>query len=157
MARYEILKIYKGDFILSLGRPHLLLVGVENNDELFLEKFLWMEDLTGKHVHEGEKSRSVRMQGVFDNIEEFMTYQGLEETENKLYLQTIQEQEKNKNATEKPAKVPLKETTKTAFLLHMKVKAPKELDWIAQHTESQNLKYDISRYQELEIKSEPFK
>ncbi|MEL7225335.1 MAG: hypothetical protein AAGL17_10815, partial [Cyanobacteria bacterium J06576_12] len=90
----EIIEYYTGDFITVLGRPHLLLVGYEEGQTLVCEKYILFEELNGSHTLMGEKIIAPKIEGAFDDLEEFMKNQGLEHAKSVIFIEAYKEAEK---------------------------------------------------------------
>ncbi|MEL7220437.1 MAG: hypothetical protein AAGJ93_03900 [Bacteroidota bacterium] len=150
----EIIEYYTGDFITVLGRPHLLLVGYEEGQTLVCEKYILFEELNGSHTLMGEKIIAPKIEGAFDDLEEFMKNQGLEHAKSVIFIEAYKEAEKRNDGISMNFAlrgITLRKTTQTSFLLYFKQKAVSQLDWVVKNTDSEKLKSIIEFYKSITV------
>lgn len=147
----EIIKYYFGDFVTRLGRPHLVLVGQEFENELICEKLVLFEELNGTHSHIGQVVKAPKIQGHFDNIDSFMENQGLEQAKSIIYLESTKENQLSNNIF-----VNLRETNQTSFLFYLKSRSEEQLNWIENSTRSAKLKELVNFYKAVQITKEKY-
>lgn len=149
----EIIKYYIGDFLNPLGRPHLVLVGQEFEDKMICEKFILFEETNGKHTHIGEIVTSPIVPNLCDNLDHLMKSYGLEHAKSIIYLEAFKEIDEDRliEMHSKIKEVTLQETTQSDFILYMKFKSIKQLNWIQKATKSNKLKEIIKLYKSFQI------
>jgi hypothetical protein len=155
----EIIEYYFGDFVTSLGKPSLLLVGIEENNEMSCEKYIIFEELNETYSHLGENVTSPKIDGLTDSLQEFMQNQGLEHSRSIISLEAYKEAEKqNSNAFHFGFReINLRPTNQTAFLMHMNRKDTSQLNWIEKNTKSDKLKGLIRLHQTIKLNTKVYK
>jgi hypothetical protein len=154
----ETIEYYFGDFVTALGRPHLVLVGYEDAENLHCEKYILFEELDGRHSNIGEKVNSPKIEGVIDNLPDFIENQGLEYAKSIIYLEACKEAEKKKTADLSYGlrDFTLRKANQTSFLMYMKSKSESQLNWISNNTNSDRLKELIKLYKSINITHNKF-
>lgn len=154
----ETIEYYYGDFVTSLGRPHLVLVGYEDEKNLHCEKYILFEGLDGKYTHIGEKINSQKIEGIMDNLTDFIENQGLEHAKSIIYLEAYKTTEKKKTSDlcYGLKDITLRKANQTSFLMHLKSKSGSQLNWISNNTSSSKLKELIKLYQSINITHKKF-
>ena len=154
----EIIEYYFGDFVTALGRPHLVLVGYEDAENLHCEKYILFEELDGRHSHIGEKVNSPIIKGVIDNLTDFIEVQGLEHAKGLIYLEAYKEAENKKtpDLSYGLRNITLRRANQTSFLMYMKSKSETQLNWINNNTNSEKLKELIKLYKSINITHNKF-
>ncbi|NRD24905.1 hypothetical protein HNV10_16745 [Winogradskyella litoriviva] len=117
----EIIEYYFGDFVTPLGKPNLILVGIEEENGMSCEKYIIFEELNGNCSHIGENVTSPKIEGLSDSLQEFMQNQGFEHSKSIISLEAYKEAEKqNSNAFHFGFReINLRPTNQTAFLMHI--------------------------------------
>jgi hypothetical protein len=154
----ETIEYYFGDFVTALGRPHLVLVGYEDAENLHCEKYILFEKLDGRHTHIGEKVNSPKIEGVIDNLPDFIENQGLEHAKSIIYLEAYKEADKKKtpDLSYGLRDITLRKANQTSFLMYMKSKSESQLNWISNNTNSDKLKELIKLYKSINITHNKF-
>lgn len=155
---YEIIEFYFGDFVTALGRPHLILVGYEDNENLHCENYILFEEFDGKFTHIGEKVHSPKLEGVIVDLTDFMENQGLEHAKSIIYLEAFKEAEKKKvpDLSYGLREIKLRKANQTSYLMYVKSKSESQLKWISDNTNSEKLKELIKLYKSINITHNKF-
>jgi hypothetical protein len=146
----EIIEYYFGDIITPLGRPLLLIIGQEFDDKIRCEKFIFFEEITGKHYRLGEEITSSIIANTDFNLESFLKFEGLEDAKNIIYREAYTQNNKIPISKNKIKKINLRKSNQNAFLLYMKRKSVSQLNWIQNNTQSQKLQEIIGLYKSFQ-------
>lgn len=141
----EIIESYEGNSINPLGKPYVILIGFETDDNMACEIYIIYENSNGTYKHCGRQINSQIMVDEFDSLHSFIKEYGFVFCVSKIFNDV--ERERGDINTDiylrNEINDSLRKVNISSLLTHLRMEAPRQLDWIEGSTSSNTLREHI--------------